>query len=61
MQILAITTARNACIDRDLSTAEELLTQDILVDANTIFHMHIAHLSWRENMTGITPFRMQLR
>jgi hypothetical protein len=34
MQILVITTARNACIDGDLSTAEELLTQEIFADAN---------------------------
>ncbi|KAG2337934.1 hypothetical protein BDR05DRAFT_969717 [Suillus weaverae] len=32
--ILAITTARDACITGDLSTAEELLTQGIRTDAN---------------------------
>jgi hypothetical protein len=44
MQILAITTARNACIDRDLSTAEELLTQDISADAND--YISYAHRSF---------------
>jgi hypothetical protein len=34
VQILAITTARHACITGDLSTAEDLLTQDIHTDAN---------------------------
>jgi Tfp pilus assembly protein PilF len=34
VQILAITTARDACITGDLATAEELLTQDIHTDAN---------------------------
>ncbi|KAG2345923.1 hypothetical protein BDR05DRAFT_960217 [Suillus weaverae] len=33
-KFLAITTAHDACITGDLSTAEELLTQDILTDAN---------------------------
>ncbi|KAG2744098.1 hypothetical protein P692DRAFT_201794166, partial [Suillus brevipes Sb2] len=33
-KILAITTARHACVTGDLSTAEELLTQDIHTDAN---------------------------
>ncbi|KAG2738119.1 hypothetical protein P692DRAFT_20759619 [Suillus brevipes Sb2] len=33
-KILAITTARYACITGDLSTAEDLLTQDIHTDAN---------------------------
>jgi hypothetical protein len=34
VQILAITTARHACVTGDLSTAEELLTQNIHTDAN---------------------------
>jgi hypothetical protein len=34
VQILAITTAHHACVTGDLSTAEELLTQDIHTDAN---------------------------
>jgi hypothetical protein len=34
VQILAITTARHACIIGDLSTAEDLLTQNIHTDAN---------------------------
>ena len=34
MQILAITTAHDACITGDLPAAEELLTQDIHTDAN---------------------------
>ncbi|KAG2339568.1 hypothetical protein BDR05DRAFT_1003235 [Suillus weaverae] len=42
-EILAITTARDACIDGDLSTAEELLTQDINTDANN--HISYAHRS----------------
>ncbi|KAG2338654.1 WD40 repeat-like protein [Suillus weaverae] len=33
-KILAITTARNACLTGDLSTAEELLTQEIVTDPN---------------------------
>jgi hypothetical protein len=44
MQILAVTTARNACIGRDLSTAEELLTQDIFADAND--YISYAHRSF---------------
>ncbi|KAG2335861.1 hypothetical protein BDR05DRAFT_205965 [Suillus weaverae] len=44
MQILAITTARIACIDGDLSTAEELLTQDINTDVNN--HTSYAHRSF---------------
>jgi hypothetical protein len=34
VQILAITTARHACVTGDLSTAEHLFTQDIHTDAN---------------------------
>jgi hypothetical protein len=34
VQILAIKAVRDACIDGDLSTAEQLLTQDISIDAN---------------------------
>jgi hypothetical protein len=34
VQILAITTARHACITGDLPTAEELLTRNIHTDAN---------------------------
>jgi hypothetical protein len=34
VQILAITTACDACITGDLPTAEELLTQNIHTDAN---------------------------
>ena len=44
MQILAITTARDACITGDLSTAEELLTQDIHTNAND--HTSYAHRSF---------------
>jgi tetratricopeptide (TPR) repeat protein len=33
-KILAIKAVRDACIDGDLSTAEQLLTQDISIDAN---------------------------
>jgi hypothetical protein len=44
MQILAITTARNPCIHGDLSTAEELLTQDINTDVNN--HTSYAHRSF---------------
>ncbi|KAG1789521.1 heterokaryon incompatibility protein-domain-containing protein [Suillus plorans] len=44
VQILAITTARNACMDGDLSTAEELLTQDIDTDPNN--HTSYAHRSF---------------
>ncbi|KAG2147810.1 uncharacterized protein EDB93DRAFT_1250323 [Suillus bovinus] len=47
VQILAITTARIACIVGDLSTAEKLLTQDINTNPG--------------NMTGTTPFKMQSR
>ncbi|KAG1795474.1 uncharacterized protein HD556DRAFT_388554 [Suillus plorans] len=43
-KILAITTARDACIDGHLSTAEELLTQDINTDANN--HTSYAHRSF---------------
>ncbi|KAG2346823.1 WD40 repeat-like protein [Suillus weaverae] len=43
-KILAITTARIACIDGDLSIAEELLTQDINTDANN--HTFYAHRSF---------------
>jgi hypothetical protein len=34
VQILAITTAHDACITGDLPTVEELLTQEIHTDAN---------------------------
>jgi hypothetical protein len=34
VQILPISTARDACITGDLLTAEELLSQDIRTDAN---------------------------
>jgi len=34
VQILAITTAREACLTGDLDAAEELLTQNIHTDAN---------------------------
>jgi hypothetical protein len=34
MQILAISTARDACIIGDLSTAEKLTTRDIHTDAD---------------------------
>jgi hypothetical protein len=34
VQVLAVTTARDACITGDLPTAEELLTQNIHTDAN---------------------------
>jgi len=44
VQILAITTAHDACINGDLSTAEELLTQDINTDANN--HTSYAHRSF---------------
>ncbi|KIK49125.1 hypothetical protein CY34DRAFT_797510 [Suillus luteus UH-Slu-Lm8-n1] len=43
-KILAITTARNPCIHGDLSTAEELLTQDINTDVND--HTSYAHRSF---------------
>ncbi|KAG2365171.1 hypothetical protein BDR07DRAFT_1481719 [Suillus spraguei] len=42
-KILAITTARKACIDGDLSTTEELLTQDINTDPNN--HTSYSHRS----------------
>ncbi|KAG1792993.1 uncharacterized protein HD556DRAFT_1444087 [Suillus plorans] len=42
--ILAITTARVACIDGDLSTAEGLLTQDINTNVNN--HASYAHRSF---------------
>jgi hypothetical protein len=44
VQILAITTARDACINGDLSAAEELLTQEIDVDANN--YTSYAHRSF---------------
>jgi WD40 repeat protein len=44
VQILAITTARHACVTGDLSTAEELLTQDIHTDVND--HTLYAHRSF---------------
>jgi hypothetical protein len=40
VQILAITTARTACIDGDLFTAEDLLTQDINANDNHISYAH---------------------
>ncbi|KAG2749433.1 hypothetical protein P692DRAFT_201481176 [Suillus brevipes Sb2] len=43
-KILAITTARDACISGDLPAAEELLTQDIHTDAND--HTSYAHRSF---------------
>ncbi|KAG2354570.1 hypothetical protein BDR07DRAFT_1429020 [Suillus spraguei] len=43
-KILAITTARNACVNGDLSTAEELLTQDINI--NPINHTSYCHRSF---------------
>ncbi|KAG1789554.1 uncharacterized protein HD556DRAFT_778316 [Suillus plorans] len=43
-KILGIMTARIACIDGDLSTAEELLTQDINIDENN--HTSYAHRSF---------------
>ncbi|KAG2356044.1 hypothetical protein BDR07DRAFT_1424294, partial [Suillus spraguei] len=58
-KILAITTARNACVNGDLSTAEELLTQDINI--NPINHTSYCHRSFimAGNTTGTVPFRMQ--
>ncbi|KAG1797426.1 uncharacterized protein HD556DRAFT_255574 [Suillus plorans] len=44
LQIIAITTARDACIDGDLSTAEGLLTQDISTNVNS--HTSYAHRSF---------------
>jgi hypothetical protein len=44
VQILAITTARDACITGDLPTAEELLTQEIRTDANN--YTSYAHRSF---------------
>jgi hypothetical protein len=44
VQVLAITTARHACTTGDLSTAEDLLTQDIHTDAND--HTLYAHRSF---------------
>jgi hypothetical protein len=44
MQILAITTARIACIDGDLSTAKELLSREINTIANN--HTSYAHRSF---------------
>jgi hypothetical protein len=43
VQILAITTARIACIDGDLSAAEGLLTQDINSYAHHSFIMIQKH------------------
>ncbi|KAG2033823.1 quinon protein alcohol dehydrogenase-like superfamily [Suillus americanus] len=43
-QILAITTARNACVTGDLDTAQELLTQAIHTNAND--HTSYAHRSF---------------
>jgi tetratricopeptide (TPR) repeat protein len=43
-KILAITTARDSCIDGDLSTAEELLTQEIDIDVNN--HISYANRSF---------------
>ncbi|KAG2360508.1 hypothetical protein BDR07DRAFT_1412301 [Suillus spraguei] len=49
-KILAITTARDACIDGDLSAAEELLTQDINTDANdNIFYSHRSFVMARKH------------
>ncbi|KAG1785781.1 uncharacterized protein HD556DRAFT_1456313 [Suillus plorans] len=44
VQILAITTSRIACLNGDLSTAEELLTQDINTSPNN--HTSYAHRSF---------------
>jgi hypothetical protein len=44
VQILAITTARDACINGDLSAAEELLTQEIDADFNN--YTSYAHRSF---------------
>jgi hypothetical protein len=44
VQILAITTARNACINGDLSTAVQLLTLDI--DTNASSYTSYAHRSF---------------
>ncbi|KAG2365169.1 hypothetical protein BDR07DRAFT_1354004 [Suillus spraguei] len=43
-KILAVTTARNACINGDLSTAEELLTQ--YINANPNNHTSYSHRSF---------------
>ncbi|KAG2337662.1 hypothetical protein BDR05DRAFT_1063130 [Suillus weaverae] len=43
-KILTTTTSRNACIDEDLSTAEELLTQDINTNVNN--YTSCAHRSF---------------
>jgi hypothetical protein len=43
VQILAITTARDACVTGDLDAAEDLLTQEIHTDAN---HTSYAHRSF---------------
>jgi hypothetical protein len=44
VQILAITTARDACLTGDLSTAEELLTQEIHTKPNN--YTSYAHRSF---------------
>jgi hypothetical protein len=44
VQILAITTARDACVTGDLATAEELLTQEI--HTNTNDYTSYAHRSF---------------
>jgi hypothetical protein len=44
VQIAAITTAHDACIIGELSTAEELLTQEIHTDANN--YTSYAHRSF---------------
>jgi hypothetical protein len=44
MQIVAITPTRDACLTGDLSTAEELLTQEIHANAND--HTSYAHRSF---------------
>jgi hypothetical protein len=44
LQILAITTAHDACITGDLSTVEELLTQEI--DTNTDVYTSYVHRSF---------------
>jgi hypothetical protein len=44
VQVLAINSARDACITGDLPTAEELLTQEIRTDANN--YTSYAHRSF---------------
>jgi hypothetical protein len=44
VQVLAITTARDACVTGDPDTAEELLTQEIDTDDNP--HTSYAHRSF---------------